>query len=272
MGETERLSGTPQCHWTTDVQSGEEVLVCDYEETAPAEELPEVDTAPVISPAEPAETEQVLTRDQALAFLHSILGAEVTIPEDKIDRLILAVNRMINHQDSTTLTQGTVDTVNSEDNETLRDFIRFYSLGLLTEIEGVGATPTAGALTEQSASLEDLTTLTSEVLSSGVLPPAVLQAIHGGTLQIKIRFTTNRNGEFDNFAVIIQSRNHEEIVAEYRDGEFISGNPPTSPLARGIITYLQRLLRGTTGNQYTFAQEGIFDRQTLEAMYTYLSS
>ncbi|MDD5382081.1 MAG: hypothetical protein PHH60_00270, partial [Candidatus Margulisbacteria bacterium] len=270
MGETERLSGTPQCHWTPDAQTGEDVLVCDYE-TAPAEELPQVDTAPVISPAEPTATEQVLTRDQALAFLHSILGAEVTISEDKIDCLILFINRTLYHQDSTTLTQATIDKINSEDNEALRDFIRFYSLGRLSEIEGVEATPTAGALTDQSASLEDLTTLTSEVLSGGILPPAVLQAIHDGTLQIKVRFTQNRQGQFDNFAVILQSRNHEEIIADYRNGEFVSGNPPATALARGVIAYLQRLLRGNTANQYTFAEEGVFDRQTLEAMYTYLS-
>ncbi|MDD5382080.1 MAG: hypothetical protein PHH60_00265 [Candidatus Margulisbacteria bacterium] len=245
-------------------------VVFDFENMT-IEEIPEDSATPVLAPTEASDAERIMTRDEALAVLQGLLGEETVIPDDKIDRLILAINRMINHQDSETLSCATVAAILEENNEALRDFIRFYSLGLISETEGVGSTPVAGALTESDASLEDFANLTGTVLSDNILPPAVLQAIHGGTLRIKIRFTQNRQGEFDNFAVIIQSRNHEEIVAEYRDGAIVSGNPPTSPLARGIIAYLQRLLRGTTGNQYSFGEEGVFDRQTLEAMYSYMS-
>ncbi|MBN2057216.1 MAG: hypothetical protein JW782_00240 [Candidatus Saganbacteria bacterium] len=211
-----------------------------------------------------------LSEQEAGQVYEALRQAYVQLTESGARSLLEKTNELLNQcSGNETLDAWTLQRI--ETDALLRDYLRLRLLGYHYSIAGLrpdGAVM-PDARGEQAGSMIDMTRL---ALSRDLLPAYLMEAFQSGDFRLEVRFTQNRQGEFDSFRVVLQAGWYEEVVAEFRDNEIVRGNPPASPVARGAIAYLQRLMRGSTANRYTFDEEGVFCRDTLTALYSFMAA
>lgn len=236
--------------------------------------LPPLTMTPIISP--PLSADDVLNEEQALALIKEIVGKDeegrdIGIPENYFTFLKQSINKIVNNDESsseiTRLTRAEIDR-----DRLLKDSLHFYLCQIIynTSLPSPGL---AEADFEHNEGLaEESIDLSNHALADGILDARTLEAFQKGALRIRIRSYTNRENKIEKFCVVLQCGSYGKVIAEYKDGKITIGDPPLSPLAQGVIAYLQRLLLGNGANKFTLQKgEGIFCLNTFKVLQSFLS-
>ncbi|MBN2057215.1 MAG: hypothetical protein JW782_00235, partial [Candidatus Saganbacteria bacterium] len=161
-----------------------------------------------------------LSRVEITAVYNVLRRSYTEITVSNAPRLINRINNILYHNSSNDLTNGTVTLVNQDD--FVRDFLRLSLLSYNNSIRGLRPTDAAqplepGERTDETS--EAMAELASSMLADEILPQRLLEAFRSGDFRLEVRFTQNRQGEFDSFRVVLQAGWYEEVVAEFRDNE-----------------------------------------------------
>jgi|GEM_PF-6313838 len=321
------------------------------EEVSHADAGAVVEAGPVVadhgSDATPEFT-TVLTDQEINSLISDILRASIQIPDSQRPDIIREIALIATGRPADQLTAASRERILS--NRVLQEFVRIRIQSILNRSRLVDPTSQPTAIDAESQEVEATSDVLTQLIADDIIPPEVARALHSGQLRLRIRFTQNRQGQFDNFRLIMQSGNYEEVIADFRantvsavglagflrhhpaegvtgtalfnalrsagyidergtiqssfrelanaeamqleeitlsveerrllfiylrdtadSGSITLGDPPTSELGRALVAYTQRLLRGSSANQYTFEHEGVFDRNTLTAFYSFVS-
>jgi peptidoglycan hydrolase-like protein with peptidoglycan-binding domain len=208
-----------------------------------------------------------LTQQEKINILKILRMALPPIYDNYLDTLISNANKIANAVSSSQITRLTAVKILSNPNSLLWDTVRLdfqFTLNFNDFIR----TPLADM---DTTGLEELA---SQMAATGILDQAQLQVLREGKFDLKVVSATNERGEVDGYRVILEIGYYNDTVAEFRNGEITRGGPdnPSSPVARGVIIYLQRLLAANGYLSYDQYLEGIFNLQTLNALQTFMSN
>jgi hypothetical protein len=226
--------------------------------------LPPVDLTPITS--NPQGGNELLSAGEEVALARIILGDNTPIPEGYIKYLMIEVNGLAAEISFDHVSRFTARKVLGD--PALQDQLRVAFQDRLSRTSFVRSLAPAP---------DDLTAfeeLAAAAAASGALTPQQLDALRRGDFNLKIISSTNADNEINGYTLLLEAGNYNEVVAEYRDGVVIRGgqNDPAGPLARGIIIYLQRLLRANGYLSVNKENEGVFTLSTLLALQSYMSN